>query len=273
MNHFLLSSLFLLCSAASLAQAPLAPVSGGGHYTVLQGSKTLGQAQFTATPVQGGQRLTSTGGMELPAFFYSFNNTATVDAGGNLVQDGLTGAVHSAKVSANNVQFDTASDATGREFQIRIVSDGKTTTNDVDRHRNTVLVPDLDPAAYTLMAHIALTQPRTAWVLIPKENGILVPADYQSLPDLRGTLAGQPVAVKHAVVAMGTTNAVVVELFFLEDGQLLEADLNAQNLHVVHDGFRLLNRPKPVAPPPGQAPPAADGQGAGAAGGQAPPPQ
>ncbi len=276
-DGFFLPAVLLAASTAllpsAIAQAPLPNESG--HFVITESGKALGESQFTIAPLPGGDTLTSSGSMKADKFSYSFNSTATVDAQGNLVRDQLTGSVHGAKASGNNIRFDTSSDPTGRSFSMHVDADGKQTTNQVDRHRNTVLVPDLDPAAYTLMVHIALAQPRTAWVLIPKQNGILVPADYSRLADLNGTLNGQSITVKHSVVAMSMRNSIVVELFYTAHGRLLEADLNAQNIHVTRDGFRLLNRPRPVAPPAG-APPTAQGQGqpGQAPGGQQPmPPQ
>ncbi len=239
-------------SLPALAQVPL-PASGA-HYSVTQNGKTLGEAQFAVAPIAGGNTLTASGHMQLNTFSYSFHDQATVDAQGNLVRDTLTGSVQGAKASGKNIQFTTASDATGRNFEISIDADGKRSTNAVDRHRNTVIAPDLDPAAYTLMVKIAREHPQTAWVLIPKETGLLVPALYSPLGDLNGTLNGQSVPVKHWVAALSDQNSIVIELFATEDGQLLEADLNAQNFHVVRDGFTLLNRPKPVAPPAGEPP-------------------
>ncbi len=265
---------FSLTMPASLpsAFAQTSLPSGGGHYSIVQNSKTLGDAQYSVTPIAGGSTLASSGQMKLNTFSYSFNNTATVDAQGNLVRDELTGSVHGAKASGNNIRFDTEADSTGRSFSIRINADGKQTTNQVDRHRNTVLAPDLDPAAYTLMTHIAIAHPQGAWVLIPKQDGILVPAQYTPLSDLRGTLNGQPLTVKHAVVALSDQNSVVIELFYASSGELLEADLNAQNFFVVRDGFKLTNRPKPVAPPAG-APPQADPNQPGQQNGAQPGPQ
>ncbi len=248
---FLLPSAFLFTASLAYAQTAL---PAGGHYDITQNGKMLGQAQYAVAPVAGGSTLTSGGQMKLNTFSYSFNNTVTVDAQQNLVRDTLTGSVHGAKASGNDIRVTTASDATGRSLQISVNASGKQTTNTVDRHRNTVLAPDLDPAAYALMAHLAITKPKTAWVVIPKENGILVPAEYTEVADLNGTLNGRNVPIKHAIVALSDQNSVVIELFYTGDGTLLEADLNAQNFRVVHDGFKLLNRPKPVAPPHGEAP-------------------
>ncbi len=258
---------------ASLLSLPAAAQSslptGGAHYSVTQNSKVLGESQFSVVPVAGGNALTASGHMTLNNFSYSFNDRVTVDAQGNLVRDELSGSVHGAKASGNDIRFTTASDATGRNFQITIDASGKQSTNAVDRHRNTVIAPDLDPAAYTLMVKIAREHPQTAWVLIPKETGLLVPALYTPMADLSGTLNGQSVAVKHTVVALSDQNSIVIELFATGDGQLLEADLNAQNFHVVRDGFTLLDRPKPVAPPAGEAPQQGDSSEQGAQ--QAPP--
>jgi hypothetical protein len=241
-----------LCAGPARAQNVLP--STGGHYTISENGKELGEAQFSVASIAGGATLTSSGHMKLDKFSYSFNSQATVDASGNLVRDRLTGSVHGAKASGNNIQFDTASDATGRNFKLSVNADGKLTSNSVDRHRNTVLLPDLDPAAYSLMTHLCLRKPETAWVLIPKQDGILVPALYEPEADLPGTLNGQSVTVHHVVAALSMQNSIVIELFFKDDGTLLEADLNAQNLHVIADGFKLPNHPKPVAPPAGEAP-------------------
>ncbi len=247
----------VLLASCTLVQAQNAS-PGGGHYTITQGGKTVGEAEYSAAPIPGGRSLTSSGKLNIDKFSYSFRSVVTVDAQDNLVRDELSGSVHSAKVSANNVQFNTASDSTGRELQLSIDADGKKSTNTVDRHRNTVIAPDLDPAAYSLMAHLALQHPKTAWVLIPKETGILVPAEYTTVADVRGTYNGQSVTVKHSIVALSDQNSVVIEIFYTPDGQVMETDLNAQGLFVTRDGFKLINRPKPVAPPHGQAPPAQD---------------
>jgi hypothetical protein len=254
MRRFLLPSLLVLMAAPSAALAQSALRLGTTQYTVTQNGKHVGDAQSSTAPISGGDVLTSSGGMKLDKFSYSFQSSATVDSQGNLVRDRLTGSVHGAKVSGTNIQFDTASDSSGRSFQINITADGKHTTNSVTRHRNTVLMPDLDPAAYALMAHLALSQPQTAWVLVPKQDGILVPAHYRLLTDLNATLNGQHITVKHSAVAVGIQNAIVVELFYTESGDLLEADLDAQGLEIAQNGFKLLNRPKPVPPPVGEAP-------------------
>ena len=254
MRYFLSLLLPAVLLGTSAAQTPFALRAGGAHYTITQNGKALGDAQYAVAPISGGATLTSSGHLKLDNFTYSFSNTATVDAQGNLARDQLTGSVHGAKASGNNIQFDTAADSTGKSFQIHINADGKQSTNTVDRHRNTVLAPDLDPAAYTLMTHLILTQPQTAWVLIPKQTGILVPAEYTPEADLNGTLNGQNVTVKHTVVVMSSQNSIVIELFSTAAGELLEADLNAQNFYVTRDGFKLLNRPKPVPPPAGEAP-------------------
>jgi hypothetical protein len=254
MRRFLLPSLMVLLAASSAALAQSALRPGTTQFTVTQDGKHVGDTQSSTAAISGGDALTSSGGMKLDKFSYSFQSSATVDSQGNLVRDRLTGSVQSAKVSGNNIQFDTASDSTGRSFQINVTADGKHTTNSVTRHRNTVLMPDLDPAAYALMAHLALSQPQTAWVLVPKQDGILVPAHYRLLSDLNGTLNGQHITVKHSAVAVGVQNAVVVELFYTASGDLLEADLDAQGLQIAQNGFKLLNRPKPVPPPAGEAP-------------------
>lgn len=239
------------------------------HFTIIQNGKSLGQTEYSTAPIAGGETLHSNGNMQLKDFSYRFDDTVTVDTQGNLVRDQLTGSVHGAKASGNDIRFDTASDATGRSLQINITANGKQSTNTVDRHRNSVLLPDLDPAAYALMVRLALEHPKSAWIIIPKENGIEVPAEYTQAADLTGTLGGQSITVKHSIVAVSAENSLVVELFYTPEGKLLEADLNAQNFYVTRDGFKLSNRPRPVAPPPGPAP-QGEGQGSQPQDGQAP---
>ena len=252
--RLLLAAAALLCLTPALfSQAPAA-LAGGAHYSIVQGSQTLGDAQYSITPISGGYTVSSSGHMALAKFTYGFRNQGTLDTSFNLVRDSLTGSVNGSKVHASNIAFSTNSDPTGRDFQINISADGKQSTNSVDRHRNTVLMPDLDPAAYTLMARLAVAQPQTAWILIPKENGLLVPAAYQPQSDVEGVLNGKNVKVRHATAELSDANSITLELYYLPDGQLLEADLNAQNLDVVHDGFKLLEHPAPTPPPPGQSP-------------------
>jgi len=249
-------AVFLGAPAALFAQSPGPLVNGGAHYSIEQNGKALGDAQYSVATIPGGYTITSSGHMSLGKFSYGFRNIDTLDASLNLVRDALTGSVKGAKASGNNIAFDTASDATGRNLQISISAEGKQTANSVDRHRNTVLMPDLDPGAYLLMVRLAIEQPQTAWILIPKENGLLVPAAYETQPDVRGSLDGANINVRHATAELSARNSITVELYYSEDGSLLEADLNAQNLDVVRDGFKLAEHPAPTPPPPGQAPPA-----------------
>jgi hypothetical protein len=92
-------------------------------------------------------------------------------------------------------------------------------------------------------------------VVIPKQEGLLVPADYRAQADAHGTLQGQAVLVHHTSVAVSEQNSITVELYYTNDGSLLEADLPEQNFYVIHDGFKLDSRP-PYTPPRGVAPPA-----------------
>jgi hypothetical protein len=224
---------------------------GQAHYALVtaKDGKTVGSADCSVASAPGGYQIDSHGTLSMPKFTYSFNNNDRLDSQMNIVRDELTGAVQGQQVT-----FSMTSDASGRQFQVNIMASGKTTTNTFDRHQHTVLLPDLDPAAYVAMAHFALEHPPTAWVIIPKENGVLVPADYEAQPDAHGTLQGQGVLVHHTSVAVSAQNAMTVEIYYTTDGTLLEADLPQQNFYVIHEGFRLENRPK-YQPPHGEAPP------------------
>ena len=224
---------------------------GQAHYSLVTANdgKTVGSADCAVSSAPGGYQIDSHGTLSMPKFTYSFNNRDRLDSQLNIVRDQLTGVVQ-----AQQVTFNMTSDASGRQFQVSIAASGKTTTNTFDRHQHTVLLPDLDPAAYVAMAHFALEHPPTAWVIIPKQNGVLVPADYEPQPDAHGSLQGQAVLVHHTSVAVSAQNAITVEIYYTNDGTLLETDLPEQNFYVIHDGFRLEDRPK-YQPPHGEAPP------------------
>ncbi|MGC2638849.1 MAG: hypothetical protein WA294_16820 [Acidobacteriaceae bacterium] len=242
-------------SVSVFAQAPGVPV-GENHYTIVQANdgKSVGSADCTVGSVASGYQINSRGDMKMAKFSYSFSNENRLDSQLNIVRDQLTGTVNGAAVT-----FSLESDSTGRLFNVNIQASGKNATNSFDRHQRTVLMPDLDPAAYIEMAHFALGNPPTAWIVIPKQNGLLVPADYEPKADAHGTLQGQAVLVHHTSVIVSSLNGITAEIYYTNDGSLMEADLPEQNFYVIHDGFRLESRPT-YQPPRGSAPPPQQGE-------------
>jgi hypothetical protein len=242
-----------IASVPAVAQAPGVPV-GPNHYAIVQASdgKTVGAADCTVGSLAGGYQFDSRGDLKLSKFSYSFTNSNRLDGELNIVRDQLSGTVNGSQVT-----FAVGSDATGRSFKVDIAASGKNTSNTFDRHQRAVLLPDLDPAAYIEMAHIALGNPATAWIVIPKQEGLLVPARYDPQPDAHGTLQGQAVLVHHTSVTVSAQNGITVELYYTNDGTLLEADLPEQNFYVIHDGFKLDSRPR-YAPPQGSGGPPPD---------------
>ncbi|HEX4006698.1 MAG TPA: hypothetical protein VHX60_11025 [Acidobacteriaceae bacterium] len=244
----------VLAGAQTAPSAPGVPV-GTAHYTIVQASdgKTVGSAECTVGSLATGYQIDSHGELKFAKFSYTFTNSNRLDGQLNIVRDQLSGAVNGAQVT-----FSLGSESTGREFQVSIEAAGKTTTNTFDRHQNSVLLADLDPAAYTEMALFALAQVPTAWVVVPKQNGLLVPANYQPEADAHGTLQGQAVLVHHASIAVSAQNGVAVEIYYTNDGSLLEADLPQQNFYVIHDGFKLDSRPTYQLPRGAGEPPPGD---------------
>jgi hypothetical protein len=240
----------LTLAGPALAQNTPLP-TGAAQFHVIQASdgKTVGSAACSVTSLPNGYQVDSSGQMQITKLNYRFNNNNHLDQELDIVRDELTGTVNK-----DQVTFTLASDSTGRTFNVSIDAKGKTTTNSFDRHQHTALLADLDPAAYLEMAHFALEHPPTAWIVIPKQNGLLVPADYEPQPDASGFLHGQPVAVHHTSVLVSSENGISVELYYTSEGQLLEADLPEQNFYVIRDGFVLKNRPH-YTPPQGSAPP------------------
>lgn len=217
--------------------------AGTSHYTILQGDKTVGSSDATVTPAGPGCTITSHGDVHLSKFSYSFTNVQNLDHMLNLVSDKITGTVNSSPVS-----FTVNADPSGREFHIDVNAKGKDTQNTVDRHQHLALLPDLDPAGYMLLTQIGLENPPVSWILIPKQDGLLVPSVYNPDASVRGRLDGHEIDMRHMTVTVSAQNSVTVELFYTPDGRLLEADLPEQNFFVVRDGFKLINRPK-FAPP------------------------
>jgi hypothetical protein len=247
-----------LCAAALLTSATFAQTTltpGTVNYTIEQSGKKLGTASYTIQNAPNKYLITSTGKVTDNKFTYAFSNTQKLDTSLNLITDQLSGVV-----SGKAVSFNATSDPTGRQFKLNISANGTQQTNAVDRNQNTALLTDLDPAGYMLLAQIAMRNPSHSWALIPKENGFLVPVTFSPQPDQRGRWNGQSVPVKYMSAAVSSQNAITVELFYSPDGQLLEADLPQQNFYVIRDGFKLNSRPKPPAPPHGQAPPPQDQQ-------------
>jgi len=240
----------LVCAGALSAQAPAAP-AGQAHFTIVQANdgKTAGSADCVVATLPSGYQFTSHGDLKLQKFTYSFTNENRLDGQLNIVRDTLSGSINGSQVA-----FNIKSDPSGRQFQVNIDASGKATTNTFDRHQHTVLLPDLDPAAYTAMVHFALAKPATTWIVIPKQTGLLVPAQYNADPDVHATFHGQPIEAHHTSVYVSEQNGISVELYYTSEGALLEADLPEQNFYVVRDDFRLQSRPH-YTPPRGSAPP------------------
>lgn len=254
MRHSNFYFLLALLIPAGLVHAQGQPAlsAGATHYTVLQGDKTVGSSDATVTPTGPGYTITSHGDVHLSKFSYSFTSTQTLDHMLNLISDKITGTVNGSPVA-----FTVNADPSGREFHIDVNAKGKDTQNTVDRHQHLALLPDLDSAGYMLLMQIGLENPPVSWILIPKQDGLLVPSVYKHDADVRGRLDGHDIDVQHMTVTVSAQNSVNVELFYTPDGHLLEADLPEQNFFVARDGFKLTNRPKfaPPRSPDGSAPP------------------
>jgi hypothetical protein len=216
--------------------------TGSANYAVYQGDKTVGSADCTIQPTQNGYTVTSHGKLTLTKFSYNFTNTQHLDGNRNLVSDQLSGTVNGSAVT-----FNVNADPSGRQLQISVSANGKQTQNTVDRHQHLVLLPDLDPAAYMLLTRIVMENPPTSWILIPKQDGILVPSSITRGSTVHGKLNGSLTTVQHATVAMNSEHSVDIDLFYTSDGSVLEADLPQQNFFVVRDGFKLVDRPKAEA--------------------------
>jgi hypothetical protein len=243
MRFLSFSFLLALVLPAGMMQAQTTLSAGSSHYSVLQGDKTVGSSEFTVTPTAAGYTISSRGDLHLSKLSYSFTNSQNLDHMLNLVSDQITGTVNGSPVT-----FTVHADSSGREFQIDVNAQGKDTQNSVDRHQHLALLPDLDAAGYMLLTRIGMENPQVSWVLIPKENGLLVPSVYTHDANVRGRVDGRDIDVLHTTVAVSAQNAINVELFYTQEGRLLEADLPQQNFFVVRDGFKLTNRPKFAAP-------------------------
>lgn len=260
--RILLPVLLFGLSIPALAQSVALP-AGTSQFAITQEGKQVGTTESTINALPSGYAIESHGEMHLGKFSYSFTSQNRLDPSLNLVRDAITGTVNGKQAS-----FDAQSSPDGRNIDIQTHGDGKNETNSVLRHRNLVVLPDFDAAAYVEMVHFAMLRPETSWVLIPKENGILVPCDYEPQYPVQATRDGAPVSVQHTTVVVSAQNAVSIELYYTQDGTLMEADLPQQNFYVIRNGFHLINRPKSKVPrvsgPPqggDQGQPQAPGQG------------
>lgn len=271
MRHLGFSFLLAFVLPAGMMQAQTALSAGSSHYSVQQGDKTVGSSEYTVTPTAAGYTISSHGDLHLSKLSYSFTNSQNLDHMLNLVSDQITGTVNGSPVT-----FSARADSSGRSFQIDVNAKNNDTQNTVDRHQHLALVPDLDAAGYMLLARIGMANPQISWVLIPKENGLLVPSVYTRDANVRGRLDGRDVDVLHMTVTVSAQNAINMELFYSQEGRLLEADLPEQNFFVVRDGFKLINRPKfapPRSPDANAPPPQQNGAPQYSAPQGAPPPQ
>ena len=253
-SSFALTLALLLPAGAVQAQSQSQLPAGASHYTVFQNDKNVGSSEFTVTPTAAGYTITSRGDLRLTKVTYNFTNSQNLDHMLNLVSDRISGTVNGSQVT-----FAVNSDPTGRQFNITVTAKGKTTQNTVDRHQHLALLPDLDAAGYMLLTRVGLENPQVSWALIPKENGLVVPTVYQSDRSVRGRLNGREISVNHMTVTVSAQNAISVELFYGQDGSLLEADLPQQNFYVIRDGFKLTNRPKFAPPRSPEQPPQQNG--------------
>lgn len=235
---------------AAAQSAPLP--AGSAHFNIVQDKKTVGTTDCDISALSSGYQVNSRG--QVDKYKYSFTNSSKMDANLNTVHNQLSG-----NVKGSAVTFSMNSDTSGRQFNVSINAGGKTTTTNFDRHQHTVLLADLDAAAYIEMTHFALQHPQSAWVVIPKSEGVLVPADYEPQSDAQGSWKGKTISVHHTSVVVSSENGITVEIYYTDDGTLLEADLPEQNFWVIRDGFDLQNRPK-YQPPHGSAPPAPNQQ-------------
>lgn len=217
--------------------------AGQSQFAITQNGKTLGHTETNISRLANGYEIESHGEMSLGKFQYSFTSHNQLDSDFDVVRDSITGTVNGKQAS-----FEAASSTDGRSLILHTHGDGKNESNTVTRHRNLVVLPDFDAASYEEMVHFAMTPPEYAWILIPKENGILVPCHYEPKTDVRGVWNGTSIEAHHATVIVSAQNAVSVELYYSNDGTLLEADLPQQNFYVIRDGFRLLDRPQSEIP-------------------------
>ena len=238
-----LALLFALSLSHPLSYGQSALTPGSAHFAIYQQNKSVGDSDYTVQAMPSGYSITSHAKLNLTKFSYSFTNTQVLDGSLNLIRDELNGVVNGSQVS-----FTAGSDSSGRQFQISISANGKQTQNTVDRHQHLVLLPDLDSAAYLLLTRVAIDNPPTSWILIPKEAGILVPSSITPGSSARGQLNGAQIDVQHTTIGVSSENSINIDLFYTSDGQMLEADLPQQNFSVVRDGFKLIDRPKPQAP-------------------------
>lgn len=131
---------------------------------------------------------------------------------------------------------------------LNISANGRSTTTSLTEHPGAVFLPDFDPGALETLLTLAIEQnSRDLWAIIPKEKGSVVPVQFATYADMRGTLNGKPIAVHHLVA---TIAGAQTELFSGPENQLLQAELPQEGFALVRKGFVLQPPAKAPAPPP-----------------------
>lgn len=212
---------------------------GTANYTINFQGKPIGRASYSISSANNGYRVNAHGSAHMENLDFAFSKDELLAPDLEIANETLNGTVNGSAVVVR-VQ------PSGQKFQIDIAANGQKYTNALDRHTNTVFLPDFDPSALLILLRHGYIS-RDVWTLIPKQTGLLYQAKIEGQPDDSGTLNGTHLSVHHNTVTIAN---VAVELFFTDDGKLLQEEVPSQGFAMIREGFLL--EPPANAPPPEQ---------------------
>jgi len=239
-----LRTLVFLPLVALLACGPdattIASAAQSGDFTVSQAGKPVGTANYRFTPTRAGYDSTSLVKVNMKGLNYAFSKTEQLTQASHLQHVEL-----SATINDSAVNVTAAPDSA--QFLLNMSANGRSTTTRLAKQPGAVFMPDFDPGAFqTLLTLGRASNNRDLWVIIPKNQGTVVPVQLATYADEQGTLNGAAITVHHLVA---TISGSMTDLFAGPDNQLLQAELPQEGFALIRNGFVLKPPAKPLAPP------------------------
>ncbi|MDE3185972.1 MAG: hypothetical protein KGM96_00435 [Acidobacteriota bacterium] len=220
--------------------ATIASAAQSGDFTVSLAGKPVGTANYHFTPTGSGYNSTSLVKVNMKGLTYAFSKTEQLSQASQLQHVELSATINDSAVNVTGAP-DSA------QFLLNMSANGRSSTTRLAKQPAAVFMPDFDPGAFqTLLTLGRANNNRDLYVIIPKNQGSIVPVELATYADEQGTFNGQPVTVHHLVA---TISGSLTDLFAGPDNQLLQAELPQEGFALIRNGFVLKPPAKPLAPP------------------------
>ena len=219
---------------------PIPVAAQTGDFTISLAGKPVGTANYHLTPSGSGYNSTSLVRINMKGLTYAFSKTEQLSGASQLQHVELSATVNDSAVNVTGAP-DSA------QFLLNMSANGRSSTTRLAKQPGAVFMPDFDPGAFQTLLNLGrATNNRDLYVIIPKNQGSIVPVELATYADEQGTINGQPVTVHHLVA---TISGSLTDLFAGQDNQLLQAELPQEGFAIIRNGFVLKPPAKPLAPP------------------------